>query len=89
MIAIQAKHYAPDPPVSVDAVQQLIRGIEAESADLGMVVTSGTISEEAANLAGSYYEEKGVKIELIDGVQLATLIVERGLSAAKYPLQVE
>jgi restriction endonuclease Mrr len=62
-------------------VQQLIQGIEAELADLGMVVTSGTISKEAAQLAESFFEEKGTKIELVEGVQLASLIVERGLSS--------
>jgi hypothetical protein len=32
MIAIQAKHWQPKPPVGRDVVEQLIRGIEAESA---------------------------------------------------------
>ena len=81
LVAVQAKHYRPEPPVGPDAVQQLIQGIEAESADLGMVVTSGTISKEAAQLAESFFEEKGTKIELVEGVQLASLIVERGLSS--------
>ncbi len=82
LVAVQAKHYRPDPPVGREAVEQLIQGIEAESADLGMVVTSGTVSDEATVLAGSYYDEKGIKIELVDGPQLAALIVERGLRSA-------
>jgi len=48
VVAVQAKHWQPDPPVGPDVVQQLINGIEAESANLGMVITSGSISEEAS-----------------------------------------
>ncbi|MGH2435847.1 MAG: restriction endonuclease [bacterium] len=50
-IAVQAKHFRPEPPVGIDVVQQLINGIEAESANLGMIVTSGTISEDATRAA--------------------------------------
>lgn len=81
LVAVQVKHFQPDPPVGSDVVQQLIQGIEAESANLGMVVTSGTISDEASSSAEAYFEQKGIRIELIDGPQLASLIVERGLRA--------
>lgn len=53
LVAVQAKHYRQDPPVGREAVEQVIQGVEAESADLGMVVTSGTISDEAAALAST------------------------------------
>src|SRR5439155_11221457 len=43
-VAVQAKHWQPEPPVGRDVVEQLIRGIEAEAANLGMVITSGSIS---------------------------------------------
>lgn len=78
-IAVQAKHWQADPPVGRDVVEQLIRGIEAESANLGMVVTSGSISDEAYQAAEQYFEEKGVRIELVDGEQFAKLIVEHGI----------
>ncbi|HEX7126499.1 MAG TPA: restriction endonuclease [Thermodesulfobacteriota bacterium] len=81
-VAVQAKHYRPEPPVGADVVDQLIKGIEAESAELGKVVTSGTIADSAVQRAAEYYEDKGIKIELVDGLQLATLIVEHGLSRA-------
>jgi len=71
----------PEPPVGPEVVQQLIQGIEAESANLGMVVTSGTISEEATAAAELFFDQKGIRIELVDGPQLAALIVERGLRA--------
>ena len=82
ILAVQAKHWQPEPPVGKEVVEQLIRGIEAESANLGMIVTSGTVSEEAASLTEQYFEEKGIKIELVDGEQFAKLIVEHGIKAS-------
>lgn len=79
VVAVQAKHWQASPPVSDEVVRQLIRGIEAESANLGIVVTSGTISEAAGKVAQEYYDEKGIKIELVDGEQFAKLIVEHGI----------
>ncbi len=78
-IAVQAKHWQPDPPVGSEVVDQLIRGIEAESTNLGMVITSGVISDEAYQAAEKYFEEKGIRIELVDGEQFAKLIVEHGI----------
>ena len=80
-VAVQAKHWQPTPPVDGNVVKQLITGIEAEEADLGMVVTSGSISEDAARVAQEYFDETGVRIELVDGEQLAKLIVENGIDA--------
>lgn len=79
VIAVQAKHWKPDPPVGKEVVEQLIAGIEAESANLGMVITSGTISDEAVNAAEKYFDENGIKIELVDGELFAKLIVEHGI----------
>ncbi len=88
-VAVQAKHYQPDPPVGKDVVEQLINGIEAESAALGMVVTSGTISEEASTAAEQFFRENGIRIELVDGEQLAKLIVEHGIKVIKPVASVE
>lgn len=79
VVAVQAKHWQPKPPVSREVVEQLIRGIEAESANLGMVVTSGSISDEAVQAAEQYFEEKGIRIELLDGEQFAKLMIEHGI----------
>jgi restriction endonuclease Mrr len=81
-IAVQAKHWKPNPPVGREVVEQLIRGIEAESANLGMIVTSGSISDDASRAAEQYFEDKGVRIELVDGEQFAKLIVEHGMPAS-------
>jgi predicted Mrr-cat superfamily restriction endonuclease len=78
-IAVQAKHWRPEPPVGKHVVDQLIGGIAAESANLGMVVTSGTISEEARQAAKQYFDDKGIRIELVDGEQFSKLIVEHGI----------
>lgn len=79
LVAVQAKHWQEKPPVGPDVVEQLVAGIESEQADLGMIITSGTISDEASEAANRYFEEKGVKIELIDGEQFAKIIVENGV----------
>ncbi len=81
LVAVQAKHFQSEPPIAASVVDQLIHGLEAESANLGMVVTSGSFSDEAVAAAEDYFEQKGVKIELVDGPQLAAMIVERGLRA--------
>jgi len=79
-IAVQAKHWLPDPPVGRDVVEQLIHGIEAEGANLGMIVTTGNISDEATKAAEAYFDETGIRIELVDGEQFAKLIVEHGVA---------
>lgn len=79
IVAVQAKHWRPDPPADRKVVEQLISGLEAESATLGMVVTSGLFSEDAVQAAEKYFEEKGIRIELVDGEQFAKLIVEHGI----------
>ena len=66
LVAVQVKHFQPEPPVGPKVVQQLIQGIEAEAANLGMVATSGTISKEATAAAELYFDQKGIRIELIE-----------------------
>jgi restriction endonuclease len=66
-IAVQAKHWQPKPPVSRVVVEQLIRGMEAEGATLGMVFTSGSIGDEADRAAEELFSEKGLRIEPVDG----------------------
>jgi predicted Mrr-cat superfamily restriction endonuclease len=81
VVAIQAKHWQPKPPVGRDVVDQLIQGIEAEGANLGMIMTSGSISDEATKAATKYTTSKGIKIELVDGELFAKLMVEHGIAA--------
>lgn len=79
VVAVQAKHWQAEPPVGPDVIEQLIAGIEFEQANLGMIITSGTISDAASEAADAYFEEKGIKIELVDGEQFAKMIVEHGV----------
>jgi predicted Mrr-cat superfamily restriction endonuclease len=80
-LAVQAKHYRADPPVGAHVVDQLVSGMEAEQASLGWVATSGSFSAEALDRKAQLEEERGFQIELIDGDQLAAMIVEGGLHA--------
>ena len=79
VVAVQAKHWQAEPPVDQDVIDQLIAGIEFEQANLGMIITSGTISDAASEAADAYFDEKGIKIELVDGEQFAKMIVEHGV----------
>lgn len=83
VVAVQAKHWQENPPVGPDVIEQLIAGIEFEQANLGMVITSGTISNEASEAANAYFEDKGIKIELVDGEQFAKMLVEHGVGESK------
>lgn len=74
-LAVQVKYWSPEPPLGTEVVDELIEGMEAEGASLGWVVTSGTIPEEVHD----YAKKTGYQVELIDGEQLAALVVESGL----------
>ena len=80
-LAVQAKHYRPNPPVGAQIVDQLVEGMEAEQASLGWVATSGSFAPEAFDRKAEHEEQRGFQIELIDGDQLAAMIVEGGLHA--------
>jgi len=84
VVAIQAKHWQPKPPVDSSIVEQLIRGMDAaqEPVSLGMIITSGTIGDDATAAATAYAEDEGIPIELVDGEQFAKLIVEHGIRRA-------
>ncbi len=79
VVAVQAKHFRPEPPAGPDVVEQLGRGMQAEEADLGIAITSGTFSPAAQKRALELRETDGLRIELLDGEQLASLIIEHGL----------
>jgi predicted Mrr-cat superfamily restriction endonuclease len=79
-VAVQAKHWQQSrPPVGPDVVKQLIQGIEAEEASLGMVITSGKIDDDARKEAEQYSTDTGINIELVDGEEFAKIIVENGI----------
>lgn len=79
IVAVQAKHWQPEPPVDRHVIDQLVSGMEAEAADLGVVITTGTYSDDASRAAKEYLENAGMKIELVDGEQFAKMIIEHGI----------
>jgi predicted Mrr-cat superfamily restriction endonuclease len=81
VLAVQAKHYQSEPPAGADVVEQLLNGLVAEQADLGWVVTSGTFSDEAVRKVSQLQDEQGIKIHLINGEDLADLIVRNGFNS--------
>jgi predicted Mrr-cat superfamily restriction endonuclease len=83
-LAVQAKHFRPEPPVGPSVVDQLVAGMEAEQISLGWVATSGSFSEEAVARKTEIEESRGISIELVDGDQLAAMIVEGGLRAVGF-----
>lgn len=84
-VAVQVKHWQPEPPVSETEIGQLINGIESDSSiNLGMFVTTGKFSKEATEAAEKYSSDKGIKIELVDGEQFAKLILEQGLGVTRF-----
>lgn len=78
-VAVQAKHWDESAPVTSKVVDQLIEGIEASNANLGMVITSGIVHQGAIAAASSYLEATGVPIELVDGEQFAKMLIEQGI----------
>lgn len=77
-LAVQAKYYQSHTPIPARTLDELLRGMEAEDADLGMFVTSGVFSDEFLQRIGEL-RDAGTQIQAVDGEQLATMIVEGGL----------
>jgi predicted Mrr-cat superfamily restriction endonuclease len=84
-LAVQAKHFQPSPAVGPEVVDQLVIGMEAEEADLGWVATCGEFSKAAVARKEEVEASKGIRIELVDGEQLAAMIIEGGLRSVSTP----
>ena len=80
VLAVQAKYWRPDRPVQPKAIDQLVAGMEAESADIGWFVTSGEFSSEVTDYVEEIKQTSGMRIELVDGDHLAKMIVENGVN---------
>jgi predicted Mrr-cat superfamily restriction endonuclease len=80
VLAVQAKFYKPDPPVSPEWLDQLHSGMLAEGADLGWLVSTGTFSEDVEKRRDELQEKNGVRIDLIGAEELATMILQNGVS---------
>jgi len=83
-VGIQAKFYQPEPkkPMGKEAVEQLAQALQAGVAEMGLVITTGDVSEEAYQAAEEYLSQKNLQISILGGKELAELIVDKGLWSA-------
>jgi restriction endonuclease Mrr len=81
-VGIQAKFYQPGKPMGKDAVDQLAQALRAGVADMGLVITTGDVSEEAYQAAEEYLSRENLRIGILGGRELAELIVDKGLWSA-------
>jgi predicted Mrr-cat superfamily restriction endonuclease len=81
-VGIQAKFYQPGKPMGKDAVKQLADALRAGVAEMGLVITTGDVSEEAYQAAEEYLSQENLRIGILGGRELAELIVDKGLWSA-------
>jgi predicted Mrr-cat superfamily restriction endonuclease len=79
VLAVQAKYYKGE--VHKEAVEELGRGMVAEGATFGWVATSGVYCDEAVQAHEELVKEKNFQIELVDGNDLAAMIVDSGVKS--------
>ena len=78
-VAIQAKYHVKGQETGPDAVTAVVRGMGDDSDALGLVVTISTFSESAKQECDKANED-GHRVALIDGEDLARIIVECGIT---------
>lgn len=71
-VYIQAKRYAPDNKVSRPDIQRFVGSLTGESATKGVFVTTSDFSKEAKQ----YVDRVQQRVVLINGIQLADLMIE-------------
>jgi len=81
-VGIQAKFYQPGKPMGRHAVDQLAQALRAGVAEMGLVITTGDVSEEAYQAAEEYLSRENLQISILGGKELAELIVDKGLWSA-------
>jgi predicted Mrr-cat superfamily restriction endonuclease len=81
-VGIQAKFYQPGKLMGKDAVDQLAKALRAGVAEMGLVITTGDVSEEAYQAAEEYLSQENLRIGILGGKELAELIVDKGLWSA-------
>jgi predicted Mrr-cat superfamily restriction endonuclease len=87
-LAVQAKYHQSHTPIPPGILDELLRGMEAEDADLGIFVTSGVFSDEFLQRVGKL-RDAGTQVQSVDGEQLATMIVEGGLLVGRERLALD
>jgi len=77
-IGIQVKHHVGT--TKTKWIDQLIEGLDKENLSLGWFVTSGTFEKGAEEHLAKQLEGRAMQIQLVDGEQLAGMLVEAGLA---------
>lgn len=70
-IYVQAKRYAPDNTVGRPRMQEFVGALHGQQADRGVFLTTSSFSRDAMD----YAERVGVRIILVDGEQMTTLML--------------
>lgn len=74
-VYIQAKRYAPENKVSRPDIQRFVGSLTGESATKGVFVTTSSFSKEAR----AYVDRVQQRVVLIDGSELANLMISHGV----------
>ncbi len=74
-IYVQAKRYAEDRPISRPDIQGFVGALHGAQADRGVFITTSRFSREATDYAAKI----AARVILIDGAQLAALMVEHNI----------
>jgi restriction system protein len=74
-IYIQAKRYRPDRPISRPDVQSFVGALQGQQANRGVFITTSSFTREARE----YVERLTQRVVLIDGTQLARLMIQHGV----------
>jgi restriction system protein len=78
VIVIQAKHWKTDDPVSRPEIQSFAGSMEGYGANKGVFITTSTFSKPARE----YVDQIQRKIVLVDGVELAGLMIDHGVGVS-------
>jgi restriction system protein len=78
LIGVQAKRYDPDSPVQRPALQGFVGALQGAQTNRGVFVTTGRFTQGARQFA----ESVAMQLVLIDGAELARLMVEYNIGVS-------
>lgn len=83
-LVAQVKHYYElDRPLGPDVVDELLRGMEKQGADLGVIITAGSISDATEDKVQEL-NDTGHRIALINGERLAELYLDHCVAGGQW-----
>lgn len=78
VVYVQAKRYAPDRRIGRPDIQAFVGALTGAQANRGVFITTSAFTPEAM----SYAERVGMRLVLIDGKELARLMVQRNVGVS-------